>query len=57
MDMQNAHVADIGDMVDAFYVPEDMAALWHAEMEIARVTAPECEEIIGRVTDHFEQLR
>lgn len=48
---------DLSDVLDAFHVPEDMAAIWCAETELARVTAPECEDIIKRMTVFFDQLR
>jgi hypothetical protein len=57
MDTQGRHVDDLGDTIDRFSVPEDMAAIWHAETEIARVTVPECEDIIDRMTGFFGRLR
>lgn len=53
---QGEQVDDIGDTIEKFYVPEDMAAIWHAEAEVARVTVPECEDIIERMTTYFARL-
>lgn len=56
VDAAGAHGTDIDDMINAFHVPEYMASIWHAEVEMARVTRHECEEIIEHMTGYFNRL-
>lgn len=44
---------NLDDAIDKFYVPDDMAAVWHAEDEMSRVTAPECDVLIQDMRNYF----
>lgn len=57
LDAPGAEVRHIADFVLDFHIPEEMAAFWHAQLEVARITGPECDDIITTMTDHLCQLR
>jgi hypothetical protein len=44
---------ELGDIIDGFSIPDDIAALWHAGDEMSRVTAPECDALIHDMRNYF----
>ncbi len=56
IDANGVQVHDTADAIDNFFVPDNMAALWHAETEMSLVTAPECDELIEGMQRYFSMV-
>lgn len=48
---------DLGDEILNFHLPEDFIPILHAQNEIERVTASDCNELIEDLTEYYSQIR